>query len=560
MGPFATIAAALFAACTTVTAQSYTSIPTVEVYGQHFFYTNNGTQFFIRGVAYQQNYSPNGTQSENTTYTDPLADGDACRRDIPYLKQIYTNLLRVYAIDPNLDHDDCMEQLASADIYIMADLGEPSTSIRSNDPEWDVSLYRRYTSVIDTLSKYNNVIGFFAGNENVSSGNQTSAAAFVKAAVRDCKGYIQSQGYRNTLGVGYATADVPARNELAAYFACEPGSSGNSTQIDFWGYNVYSWCGNSSYTDSQYDDRVEFFSEYPVPVFFAEYGCIVGLEDVGGPTHRPFTEVPVLYGNMTEVFSGGIVYEWFMGENDYGLVELTDNDASVSPYPDFTSLRSQIATISPSPTQRSAYSASYTAPSCPSVSGTSWEAAASPLPPSVNPQLCACMAANLECNIESNDADGYQDVFNFICSRDDGAYCAGIERNASTGSYGGLSGCDPKDQLAWVANQYYLGNDKSASACDFSGVATRQRAATSSGCASLLEALGTAGTNTVESPTVRGTAPVGTDGAAGSSSSKGGAGSLGVHAGMAGFVTYGWAIALVYWLLAGGSVVGMLVL
>lgn len=453
-----------------------------------------------------------------------------------------------------------MEQLAQADIYVIADLGEPGTSIRSNDPEWDVSLYRRYTSVIETLSKYNNVIGFFAGNENVSSGNQTAAAAFVKAAVRDTKGYIQSQGHRTSLGVGYATADVPARNELAAYFACEPGNSGNSTQIDFWGYNVYSWCGNSSYTDSQYDDRVEFFSEYPVPVFFAEYGCIVGLENVGGPTHRPFTEVPVLYGNMTEVFSGGIVYEWFMGENDYGLVSLTNNDASVSPYPDFTSLRSQLATISPSPTQRSAYSASFTAPACPSVAANSWEAEASPLPPSVNPQLCECMVANLECNVKSTDADSYADVFDFICGSNGGKYCTGIDRNATTGSYGGLSGCDPKDQLAWVANQYYIGNSKSSSACDFSGVATRQSRSTASGCQSLLQALGTAGTGTVASPTAKvtdaGTSTKG--GAAGSSSSKAGAGSL--NLGGTGFVAYGWVIAGGYGMLAAGSVVGMLAL
>jgi hypothetical protein len=451
-----------------------------------------------------------------------------------------------------------MEQLAAADIYVIADLGEPSTSIRSNDPEWDVTLYRRYTGVVDALQKYKNVIGFFAGNENVSADNQTTAAAFVKAAVRDTKGYIQSQGYRNTLGVGYATADVPSRDSLAAYFACEPGNSGNSTQIDFWGYNVYSWCGNSTYQTSNYGERVDFFSEYPVPVFFAEYGCIEGLEDAGGPTHRPFTEVAVLFGNMTEVFSGGIVYEWFMGENNYGLVELTDNDASVSPYPDFTSLQSQLARVTPSPTQLSDYSATHTAPACPSV-GNSWEAQASPLPPSVNPQLCACMAANLECNIKSTDADQYGDAFDFICKQNDGDFCKGIERNATTGSYGGVSGCDPKDQLAWVANQYYLGNKKAATNCDFGGLATVQKAATSSGCDNLLQQLGSAGTGTVASPTVKGTAAVGTEGSgSGGSSSSSKAAAASVYP--PGFVGYGWVIATGYVALAGISMAGMLAL
>lgn len=36
-----TVAASLGAG---VEAQSYNSIPEIEVYGQHFFYTNNGSQ------------------------------------------------------------------------------------------------------------------------------------------------------------------------------------------------------------------------------------------------------------------------------------------------------------------------------------------------------------------------------------------------------------------------------------------------------------------------------------------------------------------------------------
>ncbi|KAL1592574.1 1 3-beta-glucanosyltransferase gel4 [Nothophoma quercina] len=529
-----------------VSAASYDDIPEIEVYGQHFFYTNNGSQFYMKGVAYQQNYSPNGTTSSNTTYTDPLADADACKRDIPYMKQIYTNIIRVYAIDPTKDHDDCMAQLASADIYVIADLGEPGTSIVSDDPEWDVTLYQRYTSVVDNLQKYKNVLGFFAGNENVSSANQTTAAAFVKAAVRDVKGYISSQGYRSTLGVGYATADVPTRDELAHYFACEPGNTGNATAIDFWGYNVYSWCGNSSYSASSYGERVDFFSDYPVPVFFAEYGCIEGID--GGATHRPFTEVEVLFGNMTSVFSGGIVYEWFMGDNDYGLVELTSNDASVSPYPDFTSLQSQLATVSPTITQRSAYTPSNSAPSCPTV-GTSWEAEASPLPPSPNSQLCSCMAASLQCNIKSTNEDDYADVFDYICGSNED-YCEGISRNATTGTYGGYSGCDPKDQLAWVANQYYLGNGKSSSACGFSGMATIQTAATASTCSSLLAAVGTAGTGTAASPTGKATAS-----ATGSTSKGAAAGINGPKA-----VEHGGLIMGLWSVVAAGSLLGMLAL
>lgn len=528
-----------------VAAQSYNDIADIHVYGQHFFYSNNGSQFFLKGVAYQQNYSPNGSVSTNTTYTDPLADGSACKRDIPYMKQIFTNVIRVYAIDPTANHDDCMEQLASADIYVIADLGEPKTSIQSDNPEWDVTLYQRYTSVIDALAKYKNVIGFFAGNENVSSNNQTAAAAFVKAAVRDCKGYIAAQNYRSSLGVGYATADVDSRDDLAHYFACEPGNSGNSTQLDFWGYNVYSWCGDSSYSQSQYGERYDFFKDYPVPVFFAEYGCIVGVE--GGPLHRPFTEVQVLYGNMSDVFSGGIVYEWFMSENTYGLVNISGSD--VTPNPDFTSLQKQLGSISPTSTASSNYKPSNSAPACPTT-GSAWEAVASPLPPPVNAQLCQCMVSTLGCNIKSTDETTYGDIFGYVCGKDS-KYCDGIAHNGTTGHYGAYSGCDPKDQLAWVANQYYIAQSSSASACDFSGAATVQKASTAGGsCQSLLSAAGSDGTGTVASPTGKGGAP------ASSSSSKA------VAPGMSApkFFEHGSAIFVGYVAVAVISMVGMVAL
>lgn len=476
-------------------AQSWKTIPTIQAVGQHFFYSNNGSQYFLKGVAYQQNYQPNGQVSSSSQYTDPLADGSICSRDIPYMQQLFTNVIRVYAVDPTKNHDDCMEQLASKGIYVFADLSEPSTSIQSNDPQWNVPLYTRYTSVIDAFAKYNNVIGFFAGNEVVSAGNQTASAAFVKAAVRDTKAYIRSQKYRTSLGVGYATADVPTRDDLAAYFACTPTSDGSLTSIDFWGYNVYSWCGDSSYAASSYGERVEFFRNYPVPVFFAEYGCNSGLP--GGPYSRPFTEVPVLYGNMTDVFSGGIVYQYFDSENQYGLVKVSGN--SVTPYADFTSLRNQLAKVSPTPTQSADYKPSNTAPACPSDFST-WKAVASPLPPPVNPQLCSCEAAALPCGIASDNADDYGSVFAYVCGSNVDL-CAGIAHNATTGSYGSLSGCGAKQQLAWVVNQYYLAQNSNPSACAFSGVASVQSATTASSCAALVSAVGTAGTGSVPQAT-----------------------------------------------------------
>ena len=200
-----------------------------------------------------------------------------------------------------------MNAFANAGIYVISDLSEPANSINRDNPQWNAELYARYTSVVDSLANYTNTLGFFAGNEVANAPNNTAASAFVKAAVRDIKAYIVQKKYR-PLGVGYATDDDDTRIELADYFDC--GSPTDA--IDFWGYNIYSWCGNSNYSTSGYEDRTQEFSTYNVPAFFAEYGC-------NKVEPRPFTEVGALFGSdMTPVWSGGIVYMYFQEANDFG--------------------------------------------------------------------------------------------------------------------------------------------------------------------------------------------------------------------------------------------------
>ncbi|KAI5865235.1 carbohydrate-binding module family 43 protein [Durotheca rogersii] len=444
------------------------------------FFTESGKQFFMKGVAYQQEAGggPAGTKSTTTTYVDPLADAKVCQRDVPLLENLGINTIRTYAIDPEADHDACMALLDKAGIYVVADLGEPALSINRDDPAWNVELFDRYKAVIDNLSKYDNVIGFFSGNEVTNNASNTDASAYVKAATRDTKKYIadkQANGGR-WMGVGYAANDdADIRVSMAQYFNC-----GNQEEaIDFWGYNIYSWCGKSSFTESGFDVQVEFFSNYSVPVFFAEYGC----NEPGGAEGRLWDDTTAIYSDqMTGVFSGGLVYMFHQEENDYGLVQISGNTAKT--LKNYDVLKTKLAAVSPSSTSINAYTPTNSPAACPAIT-ENWKVAEA-LPPTPDSSLCSCMTKAASCVPASDlQAEEYGQIFGYICANDPAA-CAGIKHDTETGVYGPYGMCNPVDQLAHVLDSYYKNQNSASDACNFNGAAKLVQGSVASSCQSAL--------------------------------------------------------------------------
>ncbi|KAJ4388188.1 hypothetical protein N0V93_008795 [Gnomoniopsis smithogilvyi] len=503
--------------------------------GQYLFYSSNGTQFFIKGVAYQQGIAPGGASESTTTSTfiDSLADTASCTRDIPLLQELGTNTVRVYAIDPTADHSVCMNALDAAGIYVIADLSVPGESINRDSPAWTTDLYTRYAGVIDNLGQYQNTLGFFAGNEVTNNKTNSNSAAFVKAAVRDMKAYITSKNFGRWIGVGYATNDdADTRDLLANYFNC---GTDQTAAVDFWGYNIYEWCGQSTFESSGYQERTQAFANYSVPAFFSEYGC----NNPGGANGRVFQDTPVLYSDlMNKVWSGGIVYEYFQEQNDFGLVELSGSQ--VTKMEDFQPLANAIASVNANASDTttvtmSSYTSSNVPRACPAVAANSW-LASDILPPTPNTTLCENMVASSACVVSdatAADADSMASLFGTVCGLDATA-CKGITANATTGKYGEFVMCNTTQQLTNALNTYYTNQKKASTACDFNGAAkvvtpseTLIPASSSSSSGSSSSSVSTSDNSTVPALTPSSSSGSPSSIASGSTTGAGGNGSTG---------------------------------
>ncbi|KAK3325815.1 Glucanosyltransferase-domain-containing protein [Apodospora peruviana] len=305
------------------------SLPTVTVSGNAFW--QGSTRFYVRGVDYQ----PGGSSAMK----DPLADTTGCQRDVSEFKKLGINAIRVYMVDNSVNHDTCMKALADAGIYVIIDANNPLYSINRDSPaeSYNTKYLQSVFATIDEFIKYDNTLAFFSGNEVVNDSlNSTLSALYVKATTRDMRQYIVNRGYRK-VPVGYSAADVSQnRMQLAQYMNC----GAEDERSDFFAFNDYSWC-NSNFETAGWAYKVKNFTGYGIPVFLSEYGCKTNGRDFG--------EVAALMSSeMTAVYSGGLMYEYALGENGYGIVKISDSD-SVSEQPEFAKFSSALV-ANPAPT------------------------------------------------------------------------------------------------------------------------------------------------------------------------------------------------------------------
>ncbi|CAO2654736.1 Nn.00g114690.m01.CDS01 [Neocucurbitaria sp. VM-36] len=306
----------------------------VEVRGQDFVDTVTNKRLMIIGVDYQPGgqagYKPQEGQ-------DALTDADVCLRDAVVMQKLGVNTIRVYNVDPTLDHSMCASIFNAAGIYLILDVNSPLSGESINRAEPWTSYHKDYLNrvfgVVENFKNFPNTLAFFAANEVM---NDLSTAEFnpqyIRAVQRDLKNYIKKHASR-TIPVGYSAADVrEILEDTWAYMQCTHDDDASSS--DFFGLNSYSWCGgDATFQTSGYVDLVNMFNQSAIPVFYSEYGC-------NKVQPRVFTEVAALYGEEMTSLSGGLVYEYSQEEADYGLVVLNSN-GSVSLRQDYDNLQDQ---------------------------------------------------------------------------------------------------------------------------------------------------------------------------------------------------------------------------
>jgi len=461
--------AAVFTVATVLTSGVY-GIGKVARNGRYLF-NADGSRFYIKGIAYQEqgtlSTDPNNPFLEPSDFIDPLANGTACARDLPFLQQLGVNTIRVYSVNASLNHDSCMQAFSQAGIYTIIDLSLPvNGSIDRSAPAWTTNLLDLYINTIDVFSKYDNVLAYNVGNEVVTAPNETDALTFVKAAARDTKAYLKSKSQSALVGYGTIDGDI---EPYAAYLSCDPsGSNSDSTSIDIFGLNNYEWCGNSTF-EASYSQKTTQFANYNVVAYFSEFGC-------NNPSPRIWTEVAALFSSqMSDVWSGGLAFSYFPATSSagqFGMITLSADGSTVQTSTDFDNLKTQYGQIS-APNSPSSGTNSF--PSCPQSSDTLL--VSNTLPPTPNDQACQCLQNSLSCQFNpqtTNTSAIVGPLLDEACSLigGTGGSCSAISANGTSGQFGAVSSCDPSVKLSFVMSQYFEANNRDPMACSFGGNGT----------------------------------------------------------------------------------------
>ena len=312
--------------------------------GKKFFDSRSGEYIPIKGV----NYYPRPNEGELSTGNgrDFFSEEyrDIWERDIMEFMRLGINVLRLYSVDPGLDHSGFMCALQSAGIYVIVGLAASceNCAITEGPPPdcYPGDLKRRGEYIINTFSKYENVLAFSAGNEVALYEDSPEVnAPCQKQFIRDMRAYVKSCPSMRQIPIGVVVADVD-RMANALYYNCRSDPDDELENAEWYGINVYLHCDGSAQTTDEligYQELLEDFKsfEMSIPVVLAEFGCINESFDTidGFESQRNFLQVDAIFSpEYAQEFAGGIAFEYSTEKN---FVDESTN--SSFPYQDHAS-------------------------------------------------------------------------------------------------------------------------------------------------------------------------------------------------------------------------------
>ena len=116
-------------------------------------------------------YQPGGSAGfKPESGIDPLSDGDNCLRDAALMQMLGVNAIRVYNLDPALNHDLCASIFNAVGIYMLIDVNSPlgGESLVPGEQlkgSYNAKYLEHIFSVVEAFHNYNNLLGFFSANE-----------------------------------------------------------------------------------------------------------------------------------------------------------------------------------------------------------------------------------------------------------------------------------------------------------------------------------------------------------------------------------------------------------
>ncbi|KAL6941814.1 hypothetical protein ACO0RG_002952 [Hanseniaspora osmophila] len=333
------------------------ALPPLHINGTRFIKPNASRNdpetnevFLIKGLDYQiggsSAYDPNSG-------SDALTDEGVCLRDAFVFQQLGINTIRVYTLNPDLDHDKCFTILNNAGIYVLLDVNGPlyGENLDRSNPSgtYDSTYLTRVFKFLENFKNYPNVLGFFSGNEVINDQDDYAYIdpPYIRAVQRDIRQYLSAHPPSNrssTIPIGYSAADNDdIRLPSYQYLQCNSldGKTVDTdlaeSALEFYGINSYAWGNDATWTTSGYNILNETFGKYlGRPIFFSEFGSIAQTPRTNG---------------LLNTFSGGLVYEYSSEANNYGLVSVDSDDGSVTYQDDFVNLQKQYASLKLQPTK-----------------------------------------------------------------------------------------------------------------------------------------------------------------------------------------------------------------